>query len=417
LILGTVPLRKNLAHTPIVNNKTFFVLTIVVNAVGFHNLDTASFNITSLKPNPPFMCKNHFSPIQCVVPPYITDKLIDGTDKAMSQIAINTRFRSHRFRSDREFFANASTQEKAMLCAVSTKVTAPKLKMEVYDCKKGTSTTAATVVWKSSSKDLPKDKDAKNVITAGDATWRFYYDLFGRNSVDNKGMTIQQYIHYDKKYDNAFWDGRRMIYGDGDGKIFGSFTADPDIIGHELTHGVTQFEANLEYHVQSGALNESFSDVFGIMIKQRLLNQDVKQSDWLIGENVLLGNDYALRSMKAPGTGYKNHPDLGDDPQPATMDAYVKLPDTSAGDWGGVHYNSGIPNYAFYVAAFNMGGFAWEKAGKIWYAALTDKTNLKPNATFSDLKKLTISIAGTMFGANSKEAKAVKDGWAAAKVK
>jgi Zn-dependent metalloprotease len=362
------------------------------------------------------MCQNHL-PIQCVIPPYITDKLIDGTNKTESEIAINTRFRSHRFRSDREFFANASTQEKAMLCAVSKKVTAPKLKMEVYDCKKGTSTTAAKLLWKSPSKDLPKDKDAKNVITAGDATWHFYYDLFGRNSVDNLGMAIQQYIHYDKKYDNAFWDGRRMIYGDGDRKIFGSFTSDPDIIGHELTHGVTQFEANLDYHLQAGALNESFSDIFGIMIKQRLLNQDVKQSDWLIGENVLLGNEYALRSLKAPGTAYKNHPDLGDDPQPATMDAFVKLPDTSAGDWGGVHYNSGIPNYAFYVIAYNLGGFAWEKAGKIWYAALTDKVNLKRTATFSDLKNLTINIAGTLFGANSPEQKAVKSGWAAAKVK
>ncbi len=93
------------------------------------------------------------------------------------------------------------------------------------------------------------------------------------------------------------------------------------------------------------------------------------------------------------------------------------LPDIAPGDWGGVHYNSGIPNFAFYVAAYNMGGFSWEKAGRIWYAALTDKVNLKRNATFSDLKKLTISIAGRIFGANSLEIKAVKDGWAAAKVK
>ena len=171
---------------------------------------------------------------------------------------------------------------------------------------------------------LPRDKDARNVINAGKDTWQFYYDLFGRNSVDNLGMTIQQYVHYDKKYDNAFWDGRRMIYGDGDGKIFGTFTGDIDIIGHELTHGVTQYEVNLDYHVQAGALNKSFSDVFGIMIKQRALNQDVTQSDWLIGENVLLGDEYAIRSLKEPGTAYKNHPELGDDPQPATMDNYVK---------------------------------------------------------------------------------------------
>ncbi|GEO09515.1 M4 family metallopeptidase [Segetibacter aerophilus] len=364
------------------------------------------------------MCKNHFSPIQCILPPYLTDKLVDSENKNLSKIAVNTKFRSFRLRSDREFFKDTSATEQAILCAVAKKPTkVPVLKMEVYSCNRKASTTGATLLWSDTSPKLPTDKDAKNVINAGSGTWKFYYELFGRNSVDNLGLTIQQYVHYDKKYDNAFWDGRRMIFGDGDGTIFGSFTTDIDVIGHELTHGVTQYEANLEYHLQSGALNESFSDVFGILIKQRMLNQDVKKSNWLIGENVLLGNEYALRSMKEPGTGYRNHPELGDDPQPATMDGFVKLPDTSSGDWGGVHYNSGIPNFAFYVAAFNMGGFAWEKAGKIWYTALTDKTNLKKNASFSDMRKLTIKIAGQLYGTKSLEAKAVTDGWNAAKVK
>ena len=211
------------------------------------------------------------------------------------------------------------------------------------------------------------------------------------------------------------WDGSEMVYGDGDGKIFGDFTADPDIIGHELTHGVTQYEANLDYHNQSGALNESLSDVFGIMVKQRMLNQDVTQSNWVIGESVLIGKEYALRSMKAPGTGYVNHPDLGTDPQPATMDKFVKLPDTQRGDWGGVHYNSGITNYAFYVAAADIGGFAWEKAGKIWYDAMTDDA-LKNDAKFADFKKLTILHAIKLFGSGSKEHKAVINGWKTAKV-
>ena len=364
------------------------------------------------------MCHNHFSPVQCILPPYLTDKLADSPNKNLSKIALNTKFRNFRLRGDREFFKTINDQQKTLLGVMAAKPPkAAVLKMEVYNCNRAASTTSATLLWNTSSEKLPTDKDAKNVINAGKGTWSFYNDLFGRNSIDNLGMTIQQYIHYDKKYDNAFWDGRRMIFGDGDGTIFGSFTTDIDVIGHELTHGVTQYEANLDYHVQAGALNESFSDVFGILIKQRMLNQDVKQSNWLIGENVLLGDNYALRSMKEPGTGYKGHPELGDDPQPATMDGFVKLPDTSAGDWGGVHYNSGIPNYAFYVTAFNMGGFAWEKAGKIWYSALTDKANLKKNATFSDLRKLTIKYAGQLFGLKSLEVKAVTDGWNAAKVK
>ncbi|HEX8357040.1 MAG TPA: M4 family metallopeptidase [Segetibacter sp.] len=364
------------------------------------------------------MCNQYFSSVQCIIPPYINDKLTTSTDKNIANNAVNAKFRSFRFRSDRDFIKNTNTQEKLVLGAISKKQDKLKVpRLEVYNCKKSTSLSAATLVWNDASTKLPADKDAKNVINGGKATWQLYYDLFGRNSIDNLGMVIQQYIHFDKKYNNAFWDGRKMVFGDGDGTLFGSFTADIDIIGHELTHGVTQFEANLDYHLQAGALNESFSDIFGILIKQRVLNQDVKQSNWLIGENVLLGNEYSLRSLKEPGTAYKNHPEIGDDPQPATMDEFIKLPDSAAGDWGGVHYNSGIPNFAFYVAALNMGGFAWEKAGRIWYGALTDTVNLTCKATFSDLKKVTLKIAGQLFGAKSLEVKAVKAGWDAAKVK
>jgi len=228
-------------------------------------------------------------------------------------------------------------------------------------------------------------------------------------------LLIKQYVHYDKGMDNAYWDGRRMVYGDGDGVVFTSFTSDIDVIGHELTHGVTENEANLDYENQAGALNESFSDIFGIMIKQRYDNQDVKKSNWLIGEKVLIGINYALRSLKAPGMGYRNHPELGDDPQPATMDNYQDMQNTESGDWGGVHINSGIPNFAFYVSAFNIGGYAWEKAGRIWYAVLTD-SNLAHNAKFADIKNLTIQYAEKLFGINSLEVKAVTQGWLEAKV-
>jgi Zn-dependent metalloprotease len=119
--------------------------------------------------------------------------------------------------------------------------------------------------------------------------------------------------------------------------------------------------------------------------------------------------------MKAPGTAYINHPELGTDPQPATMDKYQNLPNTQSGDFGGVHINSGIPNFAFYVAAFNMGGYAWEKAGRIWYAVLTD-VNLAQNAKFADVKNLTIAHAGRIFGINSPEVIAVRQGWLEAKV-
>jgi Zn-dependent metalloprotease len=361
------------------------------------------------------MCKNQFNPIHCIIPPYMLDKLVESGNKEISDLAINSSFRSYRFRSDRSFFQKSSFHAKTILGVIAAMTGPRTLKMAVYDCKHKTDFAGAVKLWDSKTNKPVTSVDAKNVINGGKAAWDFYFQLFGRNSIDNNGLAINQFIHYDKGLDNAYWDGRRMVYGDGDGKVFTSFTSDIDIVGHELTHGVTEHESNLEYENQAGALNESFSDVFGMLIKQRYNNQDVNQSNWLIGEKVMIGEKYALRSMKAPGTAYLNHPELGNDPQPATMDKYVNLPNTSSGDWGGVHINSGIPNFAFYITAFNIGGYAWEKAGRIWYAVLTDK-NFAQNSSFVDAKNLTVVHAEKIYGVNSPEAKAVKKGWDEAKV-
>lgn len=361
------------------------------------------------------MCKQHHNPIHCIIPPYMLKKLMESGNEKIADLAINTNFRSYRFRNDRLFFHMADLREKTILGQISKQAGKVRLQMEVYDCKQKTDLTGAELLWDSKNNQKITSLAGKNVIKGGVAAWDFYWQLFGRNSIDNKGLLIKQYVHYDRGLDNAYWDGRRMVYGDGDGTVFTSFTSDIDIIGHELTHGVMENEANLDYENQAGALNESFSDIFGIMIKQRFNNQDVKKSNWLIGEKVMIGPKYALRSLKAPGTAYINHPELGTDPQPATMDKYQKLPDTPSGDWGGVHINSGIPNFAFYVAAYNMGGYSWEKAGRIWYAVLTD-IKLSQSAGFSDVKNLSIVKAEMIFGVNSPEAKAVRQGWDEAKV-
>jgi hypothetical protein len=184
-----------------------------------------------------------------------------------------------------------------------------------------------------------------------------------------------------------------MVFGDGDGTIFNRFTIAIDVIGHELAHGVTQHTAGLEYHDQSGALNESMSDVFGALVKQRALNQTADKADWLIGGGLLAEgrNGVALRSMKAPGTAYDDWL-LGKDPQPDHMSKY----DHTTSDNGGVHINSGIPNKAFYLAATAIGGKAWEKAGHIWYQALLDP-RLSPTAQFQDFADLTVEIAGKLY--------------------
>jgi Zn-dependent metalloprotease len=203
-----------------------------------------------------------------------------------------------------------------------------------------------------------------------------------------------------------------MVYGDGDEdlppeqRLFNRFTISLDVIGHELTHGVTQNEANLAYWDQSGALNESMSDVFGSLVKQYLRNQTAAEADWIIGEGLLTANvnGVGIRSMKAPGTAYDD-PLLGKDPQPGHMKDYVNTIE----DNGGVHINSGIPNHAFYVACMEMGGYAWEKLGRIWYKTLTEKLEARSN--FQNAADLTYAAAGELFGVGSLEQQAVTKGW------
>jgi Zn-dependent metalloprotease len=237
-------------------------------------------------------------------------------------------------------------------------------------------------------------------------TYDFYQAVFNRNSVDDHGLTLTSTVHYDNAYDNAFWNGQQMIYGDGDGQYFQRFTICLDVIGHELTHGVTQNEAQLIYSGQSGALNESISDVFGSLIKQWANNQTADQADWLIGAGIFTAavQGKAIRSMSDPGTAYDD-PNIGKDPQPAKMVDYVNTDQ----DNGGVHINSGIPNRAFYLAAKAIGGYAWQKAGLIWYRALNG--SLSPTADFQAMANATVTLAGGLFGQNSIEQKAVSDAW------
>jgi Zn-dependent metalloprotease len=224
-------------------------------------------------------------------------------------------------------------------------------------------------------------------------------------------MHLDASVHYGRRYDNAFWNGRQMVFGDGDGDLFNRFTISLDVIAHELTHGVTGDEARLVYLGQAGALNESVSDVFGSLVKQYARRERAADADWLIGAGLFTAKVHgvALRSMKAPGTAYDD-PLLGRDPQPATMDGYVR---TQADD-GGVHTNSGIPNHAFYLAAIALGGYAWEKAGRIWYETLRDK-RIKPTATFRQFARLTVQNAAHFFG--SAERQAVAAAWAEVGIK
>ena len=253
------------------------------------------------------------------------------------------------------------------------------------------------------------DPSVNEAYDGSGATYDFYMDVFKRNSIDGEGLELVSSVHYLTDYDNAGWNGVQMVYGDGSGRLFakGAFTKAIDVIGHELTHGVTQYTAGLVYHKQPGALNESMSDVFGSLVKQYGRGQSADQADWLLGEGILGSavHGEALRSMKAPGTAF----DL--DRQPAHMDDYQDLPDDDdpRNDHGGVHINSGIPNRAFFLAATAMGGYAWEKAGRIWYATLTE--HLRPFSEFLDAAEATVAVAGELFGDGGQEQEQVRDAW------
>ncbi len=245
-----------------------------------------------------------------------------------------------------------------------------------------------------------KDVEVNEAYDGLGATFDFFATVYDRDSVDDAGMHLDATVHYGRNYDNAFWNGRQMVFGDGDGELFNRFTISLDVIGHELTHGVTGDEANLVYLGQAGALNESISDVFGSLVKQYALGQTVAQADWLIGAGLFTPrvNGVALRSMKAPGTAFDD-PVLGRDSQPATMSGYVH----TTMDNGGVHTNSGIPNHAFYLSAMALGGHAWEKAGRIWYETLRDR-RVRQTSTFRQFAVLTVQNAAQLFGPHERQA-------------
>ncbi len=240
------------------------------------------------------------------------------------------------------------------------------------------------------------------------ATFEFFWDAFARNAIDGAGGQLLATVHYGQDYDNAFWNGERMVFGDGDGEVFAGFTGSLSVIAHELSHGVIDAAGGLVYRNQSGALNESVADVFGVLTEQHHLGQTVDEASWLVGEGLFTDavQGDALRSLAAPGTAYDDDV-LGRDPQPAHMRDYVVTPD----DNGGVHINSGIPNHAFYLTAVALGGNAWERAGVIWYRALTSG-ELGTAPDFAGFAAATVRAAEAEYGEGSEEADAVRAGWA-----
>lgn len=353
------------------------------------------------------------SPVCAIVPPYLLTALAGRTDEVLAECARRSLEQDHRLRGHRSAGVPPVSSTPDHPVAHQQGVAAPHAddgtgpQRTIADAH-GTQTTPGTTV-RTEGQPATGDAAVDEAYDGFGQTWELYRQVYDRDSLDGRGLPLLGTVHYGNLYDNAFWDGTQMVFGDGDGTVFNRFTIAVDVIGHELTHGVTQYTAALTYQDQSGALNESISDVFGSLVKQHELGQRADQADWLIGAGLFTPQvkGVALRSMKAPGTAYDD-PRLGKDPQPATMADYVQTTD----DNGGVHLNSGIPNHAFYLAATAIGGFAWEAAGQIWYDVLTGQ-EIRPYCDFATFARLTVAAAEIRYAAGSPQAGAVTAAWRA----
>ncbi len=282
------------------------------------------------------------------------------------------------------------------------------------DCNTGTNYGAAVDFtdsdnfWNNVNAD--KDEYATDAHWGAEQTWDYFWNVHNRNSIDGNGFTLFSYVHYDQNYANAFWDGQRMTYGDGSPtSVLNSPLTALDIAGHEIAHGLTSNTADLIYQRESGALNESFSDIFGTAIE---FYSRPNNADWLIGDD--LGN--SIRSMVNPnaygdpdtygGTSWTN-PNCG--------------APTQANDYCGVHSNSGVQNYWFYLLSeggtgvndlsnsFSVNGLGIDTASKIAFRNLT--VYLSQNSTFADARFYSILSAIDLYGPCSPQVESVTNAW------
>ncbi|WP_100618152.1 M4 family metallopeptidase [Bacillus cereus] len=256
-----------------------------------------------------------------------------------------------------------------------------------------------STVWSSLNRSLYSKYDAPAVDAHyhSGIVYDFYKNYFNRNSYDNKGGPIRSIVHYGQNYNNALWNGFHMVYGDGDGQNSISFSGALDVVAHEFTHAVTQYSSGLIYENESGALNESISDLFGTLVEF----YEYKNPDYEIGEDVYTPNipNDAMRSMSDPRK--YNQPDH-------YSNRYI-----GAADKGGVHINSGIINKSMYLLAeggthygISVPGISLYKVGQIYYRA--NSVYFTQRTTFSQAKIALVQAAADLFGQGSTEMNAVQ---------
>lgn len=296
-----------------------------------------------------------------------------------------------------------------MNCGFSSSICStrePGKQREVYCMRNDTQLPGRFICSDSDSRRTDEDRDVHDCYENLGFVYDYYKDVHGRNSIDNTNGKLIGSVHY-RGLDLAFWD-QQLVFCDSSSPLYGHSVRCLDIVGHEFTHGVIHSTARLDYKGQSGALNESIADVFGSLVKQYAEDKKSKDADWLIGGDCFLPDikGAGLRSMKAPGTAYKDVR-VGADPQPDSMNDYVVWPETKEKDWGGVHINSGIPNRAFYLVATGLADasleeYTWKMAGPIWYDSIHKNRNC--GCSFKEFAIITCEVASQL-----KDTKELKD--------
>lgn len=282
--------------------------------------------------------------------------------------------------------------------------------IETYDMNQTTNYSAAVDFtdadnnWNNVNAQM--DEVATDAHFGAEMTYDYYFIKHGRNSYDNSGAKLISYIHYDQNYDNAFWDGNRMTYGDGDGSSTSPFTS-LDVCGHEITHAVTEYSANLVYQNEHGAMNEAFSDIFGTCIE---FYASPANADWFIGEDF---------DLTAGGNGFRNMMDPNEDQQPDTYHGQYWY--TGSLDNGGVHINNSLGNFWFYLLteggsgvndngdSYAVNGIGIDSAAQITYRTLT--VYLTPTSEYYDMRLASIQAAIDLYGPCSGAAIDVANAW------
>ncbi|WP_327431777.1 M4 family metallopeptidase [Streptomyces sp. NBC_01236] len=236
---------------------------------------------------------------------------------------------------------------------------------------------------------------------------RMVREVFGRTRVLAGGGPLAAVVHYGRTSSYGGWHDCVAVLGDGNGKVFTRFTA-LDVVASVTWHGIDELRF-FEFQGETGALANAVCDGFGLLVKQYVLGQTAEEADWVLGKELLAPDidGVGLRSFKEPGSAYDDET-LGRDPQPGHMDDYVH----TEVDQGGVHINNGIPSHALYLLAISLGGHAWERAGQIWWDALTGE-GMREGLLFADWARLTADAAVTRYGDDSEEHRAVLAAWEA----